>query len=172
MSKASREKSLRHITMVAKFLDDNNRELKQRRRRRQRERQKSIRFTCILTKQQLYTCIKLFNTFLNRRCTTSTWNSLIFTRPLYGVSKHNTKIFLFFLNFDTVLLYSIPEHFINIRQIELNWIRSMKFETVRNHFLSDDCGLLSSRNFATMVTWRNDFSSLMSRKLSTGRNTY
>ena len=37
----------------------------------------------------------------------------------------------------------------------------MKSETVRFHFLSDVFGLLSSRNFATMVTWRNDFSSIM-----------
>ena len=37
----------------------------------------------------------------------------------------------------------------------------MKFVTVRIHFqLSDVFGLLSSRNFATMATWRNDFSSL------------
>ena len=32
----------RQVTMVAKFLDHNNRELKQRRRRRQRERQKTM----------------------------------------------------------------------------------------------------------------------------------
>ena len=51
----------------------------------------------------------------------------------------------------------------------------MKFETVRIHFLSDVFGLLSSRNFATMATWRNDFSSLLrqekisSRLLKIGR---
>ena len=33
----------------------------------------------------------------------------------------------------------------------------MKFETVRIHFLSDVSGLLSSRNFATEATSRNDF---------------
>ena len=37
----------------------------------------------------------------------------------------------------------------------------MNCETVRIHFLSDVFGLLSSRNFATMATWRNDFSSLL-----------
>ena len=37
-------------------------------------------------------------------------------------------------------------------------IKSMKFETVRIHFLSDVFGLFSSRNFSTMATWRNDFS--------------
>ena len=36
----------------------------------------------------------------------------------------------------------------------------MKFETVRSHFLSDVFVLLSSENFATMATWRNDFSIL------------
>ena len=37
----------------------------------------------------------------------------------------------------------------------------MKFETVRIHFMSDFFGVLSSRNFATTATWRNDFSSLL-----------
>ena len=60
----------RNVTMVAKFLDHNNRELKQRIRRRQRERQKSKWF--ILAKQQLCTCITLFCIFLSRRCTTAT----------------------------------------------------------------------------------------------------
>ena len=36
----------------------------------------------------------------------------------------------------------------------------MKFETVRSHFLSDVFVLLWSENFATMATWRNDFSVL------------
>ena len=31
-----------------------------------------------------------------------------------------------------------------------------------NRLLSDLIGLLSSQNFATMATWRNDFSSLLS----------
>ena len=38
----------------------------------------------------------------------------------------------------------------------------MKFETVRIHFLSDVSGLLSSRNFATEATSRNDLSFLLS----------
>ena len=37
----------------------------------------------------------------------------------------------------------------------------MKFETVRIPFLSDVFGLLSSKSFATMATWRNDFSLLL-----------
>ena len=52
-------------------------------------------------------------------------------------------------------LNSTPENFANIWQIKWNWIRSMKFETVRIHVF----GSLSSRNFATMATWRIDFSS-------------
>ena len=36
----------------------------------------------------------------------------------------------------------------------------MKFETVWIQFLTDVFGLLSSRNFATMATWREDFSLL------------
>ena len=34
----------------------------------------------------------------------------------------------------------------------------MNFETAWIHYLSGVFGLLSSRNFTTMVTWRNDFS--------------
>ena len=64
------------------------------------------------------------------------------------------------LNSDTVLSDSTPDNFAKILQVKWNWIRSMKFETVRIHFLSDVFALLSSRNFATMAMWRNDFSSL------------
>ena len=37
----------------------------------------------------------------------------------------------------------------------------IKFETVRVHFSRDIFGLLSSRNFATLAKWHNDFSSLL-----------
>ena len=41
----------------------------------------------------------------------------------------------------------------------------MKFETVRGiHSLRDVFALLSSRNYATMATWPNDFSSLLAEK--------
>ena len=36
----------------------------------------------------------------------------------------------------------------------------MRLETLRIHFISDVFGLFSSRNFATMITWRTDFSLL------------
>ena len=72
-------------------------------------------------------------------------------RPLYGVGEHNTKMFLFLLHF----CIQTQKNFASISQI-----KCMKFETVRIHFLSDVFSLLSSRNFATMATWRN-FSSLL-----------
>ena len=65
----------RHVTMLTKFVDHNNKELKTRHRRRQRELEKSNRF--ILAKQQLCTCITLFCMFLSRRCRAATWNFLI-----------------------------------------------------------------------------------------------
>ena len=145
--------------MVAKFLDLQNRELKQWRWQRQRERQKSCnRF--MLAKQQLCTCITLFCTFLGRRCTTATWNVLILhvSRSLWSRwTQHKTFCFLF-IHLDTVLSDSTPEHFANIWQMKWNWMRLMKCETVRIHFfLSDIFGLFSSRNFAAMVMWCNDF---------------
>ena len=73
------------------------------------------------------------------------------TRPLYGVGDP---------------LDSTPDNFTKILQIEWNWVRSLKFETVRIQFLSDVFGLLLSRNFATVVTWRNDFSILIFQKKS------
>ena len=57
-----------------------------------------------------------------------------------------------------ILSDSTPENFANIWQIKWNWIRSIKFETVQIHFLSEFSVRLSSRNFATTGTWRNDSS--------------
>ena len=50
---------------------------------------KSNRF--VLAKQQLCTCITLFGTFLNNDLKLPN-----FTRRLYGVGEHNTRIFFFF----------------------------------------------------------------------------
>ena len=56
-------------------------------------------------------------------------------RPLYGVGEYNRKIFLFvFLNVVAVFLVSTPENIAKIWQIKWNWIRSMKFDTVRIRF--------------------------------------
>ena len=46
-----------------------------------------------------------------------------------------------------VLSDSTPDNFAKILQIKLNGIRSMKFEKVQIHFLSDVFALLSSRKF-------------------------
>ena len=141
--------------MVAAFQDHNNGELKQQRRRRQRERQKSNRF--ILAKQTLYW------TFLSRRCKSVTVISRARFMELLNTAQEFS--FFFYLNSDTVLWDSIPDNFAKILNIKRNWIRSMKFETVRGiHFLRDVFALLSSRNFATMATWPNDFSSLLAEK--------
>ena len=52
-----------------------------------------------------------------------------FTRHLHGVGEHNTKRYGPF-GFN-------PENVASIWQIKWNWIRSMKFETVRIYFLMD-----------------------------------
>ena len=98
----------------------------------------------------------LFCTFLSRRCTTATWNLLVscalFMEYMNTIRTQKNVLFLF-LNLDTVLSDSAQENFATIWQIKLNWIRSIKLAT-------EVFGLLSSRNVATMATWRNDFSSL------------
>ena len=66
-------------------------------------------------------------TILSCHCSTATWN-VLFTGLFYGVSEHNTEMFLFFLNSDTVLFDSTPENFANIWQIKWSWTRSIKFE--------------------------------------------
>ena len=85
------------------------------------------------------------------------------TRPLYGVREHNTKVSFSLSKLRYGPFGFNPRKFANIWQIKWNWIRSMKFETVRIYFFKWIFGLLSSKHFATMVTWRNDFSSLSRR---------
>ena len=83
-----------------------------------------------------------------------------FTRSLHmRWTQHKSCLFLF-LHLNTVLSDSTWENFANICKIKWNWIRPIKFKTPWIHFLSDVFGLLSSKSFATMTTWRNDFSSL------------
>ena len=72
-------------------------------------------------------------------------------------TQHKSRLFPLLI-LDTVLSYSTRENFANICQIKWNWIRSMRFEAVRIHLLSDVFGLLSSKDVATIATWRNDFS--------------
>ena len=85
-----------------------------------------------------------------------------FTRPLYGAGEYNVKNFFFFCTLRYLPFGFNPRNFANIWQIKWNWIKSMMFETVWIHFLSDVFGLLSFRNFTTITTWCNDFFSLHS----------
>ena len=108
-------------------------------------------------------------TFLSRRCTTATWNFLIYKLVLWSTWMM-TQIFSFSFSkhtVDAVLSDSTPVNFANFWQIKWNWIRQMKFETVQFHFWSVLFCLLSPRNFATMATWRNDFSSLFDGIITT-----
>ena len=143
--------------MEAKFLDHNNRELKQRRRRRQREWQKSKK----VNKQNNFArSSRIFCTFLSRRCKSATWT---FHSPALWRRWTQRKNLLFlFLNLDTVLLDSTTEKVRQIWYIKWNWIRLMKSETVRIHFLSDVLGL-SFRNFAAMARWHKGLTSPLYR---------
>ena len=85
-----------------------------------------------------------------------------FTSPLYGVGEYNTKIFFFSCS---KLRYGPfgfnPETF---RQHLTKWMKLNKANEVwnsANQLFKWRFGLLSSRNFATMATWCNDFSSLL-----------
>ena len=106
----------------------------------------------------LCSCITLFCTFPNRRRPTATWNFLI--SRAHFIEQVNTT---YKLSFPFCKLRSCSFGFntwnnvANIWQIKWNGIKSMKFETVRIHFLSKVFGLLSSRNFATMATWLSFF---------------
>ena len=138
--------------MVAKFLDQKKRELKQRRRGRQRLRkEKSNRFT--LTKQQLCTCIALFWTFLSLRCTAASGNFLTAcARLMESVNKFSFFFFLY-----TVLLHWIPDNSpIFDKFNETSVVTSMKFVTVRINFLSDVFRFLVIQKFCYHgnVMWR------------------
>ena len=112
----------------------------------------------LLTKQQICTCIMLIWSFLCRRCTPATWKFQISHARFMESVNTTQKLSFSFSKLNTVLSDSTWENFTNICQMKWNWMGSMKFEKVRIHFLSDVFGLLSSKNFATMTTWRNDFS--------------
>ena len=82
-----------------------------------------------------------------------TWEGLKFLALAFGVGEHNTKtVASLFLNLDNNR-YSPKENFAKICQIKWNWLRPVKFEIVRIDFL-----VTVIQNFATMATWRNDFS--------------
>ena len=124
-----------------------------------KEQQRSSQF--ISAKLQLCMCLTLFCTFLSHPCKSVTWNFLIsLARFMELVSTAQHCLFLFSKP-DTFLSGSTPDNFAKILQIKWNCVTSMKFETVQIDFVSDVFGLLSSRKFATMATWRNNFSSLL-----------
>ena len=81
-----------------------------------------------------------------------------FTRPLYGVDEHNTKFSFSFpkLRYDPFGFNAkkISPTFDKLNEVEWDrWILK-RWEFT---FLSDVFGLLSSKHFTTMATWRNDF---------------
>ena len=79
-----------------------------------------------------------------------------FTRTSRFKVVNTTKKLSVFLHLDTVLFGSNTENFASI-------IQSLKH--CEFTFLSDVFGLLSSRKFATMATWRNHFSLWQPRTL-------
>ena len=151
-----------HVTMVAKFLNHTNRELKKRRQQQERQTSKTG-LQCVYKQNNNFAwrhaflyyifCMFLYVfflyciiIFLSHHCATAPWNFIISHARLWSWwTQHKMFLFLF-LNLDTVLLYSNPTNFATIWQIKWNWMRSMKFETVQIHFLSDVLSLLSSRN--------------------------
>ena len=139
--------------MATKLLDHNNGRFRGNNGDGYEHSKKSKRST--LAKQQLCTCITLFCTILSRRCKTATWNFLI---SLAHFMEYPAQVFLFvtYIRSFRIQRQKISQTF---WQIKSYWRRSMKFESVRIHFLSEVFDLLLSRNFATMAKWRYDFSS-------------
>ena len=91
--------------------------------------------------------------FFCHRCTNATWNFL---------TQHKKFLFLL-LNSDSVLSDSTPQ---KCRQYLVNLRKLNKIDEVWNSaklLYKWIFGLLSTQNFATMATWRNDFSSLSRR---------
>ena len=136
----------------SKMFGSQKRELWQRRRRRQRERQKSNNF--IWGQNNNFAHASRFSAhFFCHRCTNATWNFL---------TQHKKFLFLF-LNSDSVLSDSTPQ---KCRQYLVNLRKLNKIDEVWNSaklLFKWIFGLLSTQNFATMATWRNDFSSLSRR---------
>ena len=77
-----------------------------------------------------------------------------FTRPLYGLGEHNKKNFLFlFLNFIGTVLSDLTQKISpTIGKLDRK-IRSMKFETVRIHFLNNVLVCCHPEN---LLRWQRD----------------
>ena len=144
--------------MVAKFLDHNNRELKQGDGDGNENGKKAIG---LYKKNNNFTRALRYSVHFPAVAARMRREIPNFTRPLYGVREHKTTI-KFSFPFSK-LRYSPfglnPRKFRHHLTNWVNWTRTMKFKTVRIHFLSDFFCLFRSRKLATMATWRNDFSS-------------
>ena len=132
-----------HVVMVAKFVNHNNRKLIIS--NSDGEGNENGKKVIGLYKQNNnFACASHFFTFLSHYCTTATWNFLI-------------SFFFSQLRYDT--FGSNPLKF---GQHLTNWMKLNKINEVWNsanslfkwHFQF----LLSSRNFASMGKWYNDFS--------------
>ena len=121
----------------------------QRRRRRKENGKKGIGFYWQNNKLARASCyfVHFFAVVVPLRHENSKFHTLALWSRW---TQHKSRLFLF-RNLNTVLSDSTWENFANICQIKWNWM-------VQIHFLSDVFGLLSSKNFATMTTWRNDLS--------------
>ena len=150
-----RRKVWRHVAMVAKVLDDNNRELTMTAKATRTGKKNWF------IKQNNNFAHAMFIHFLAIIVRLRHETSYKISRARFMVREHNTKMHRLFLNLDAVLSDSTLENFAKIWQIKWNWIRLTRFETVRIHILSEVFGLLSSRNFATVATWLSDFSPLL-----------
>ena len=113
------------------------RERKQRRRGRQRKRPiKSNRFR--LAKQHLCTCITLFCTFVCFFAATARLRrEKLSFHVLCGTRTQDSDFLFLFQNFDKVFQNSTPEKNRQRGRIERDGISSIKFETVRIHFLKE-----------------------------------
>ena len=90
-----------------------------------------------LAKQQLWTCIMLFCTFLSRCCTATTWKCLISRFVEDGKTRHQLSFYfleLWYSPFRIQLQKNLPEFDWRIKR---NGIVAIEFEAARIHVLSD-----------------------------------
>ena len=125
----------RHVTMVAKCLDHNKTEF------RHSTRATATRTVYISKTTTLHVHQAFFAHFkYSHRCTTATWNFLI-SRAGFNLRSRWTerkKFHFLFLNSDRVLSDSIQKISPTFDKLnEIEYIRSMKFETVRIYSLSE-----------------------------------
>ena len=102
-----------------------------------------------LAKEQLCSCITLFCTFLSRCCTTAPWNfPILLARFIEWVSTTQKFSFSFSKLRDGPFGFN-PENFANMKLNKIYEVWNSANPLFKWRF-----DLLSSRNFATMATWR------------------